>query len=123
MMRVGGGYGEKNYVCRKFHSVFGKTKPLEDELIPMHYKFTYGCLGILRNSVLWDSPTPDCPNGVLKSDLIVPKPHMGKVHPGAWCNMSPIIYHIFQLHYLYKCTGIIWNQLCCYICGKVYCKN
>ncbi|KAL7538852.1 hypothetical protein ACHAXR_012264, partial [Thalassiosira sp. AJA248-18] len=95
LRRVGEGDGPENYVCRKIHSVRGKENPLVDEFKPLKFDFTQPCLDILRQSGLWEEPTPDNPNGTFRCDLLVPKRHMGRVHPGATCNMSPVIPQFF----------------------------
>ena len=95
--KIGEGDGPENYRCRKPHSVKGKTKPLQDELIPLHYKFSEACRNILQKTCLWDPPTPEAPNGTIRSNLLQPRRHMGKVHPAATCNMSPVIPEFFAI--------------------------
>ena len=95
LRRVSVGKGKDDYVCRKIHSVFGKDDPLKHELKPLYFKFSPACLDILQRCGLWDPPTENAPNGTFRSDLLVPKRHLGPVHPGARCNMSPVIDQFF----------------------------
>ena len=99
LRRVGDGDGAENFQCRKIHSVFGKSNPLEHEFIPMYFDFSDACRNILERSGLWEPPTepphPDYPHGKFHSDLLLPKRHMGRVHPEARCNMSPVFPEFF----------------------------
>ena len=61
-----------------------------DELVILPYEFSEACLQILEETGLWDPPTPNAPNGIFRVDILEPKRHMGAVHPGARCNMSPV---------------------------------
>ena len=63
MKRIGGGEGAENFRCRKPHTVFDKENPMEDELIPLKYKFSPACLEALRKCGLWDPPSEGAPNG------------------------------------------------------------
>ena len=87
--------GPESFVCRKPHTVFSKNDPLVDEMIPLKYEFSPACLDALRCCGLWDPPTEFAPNGTFHSDILEPKRHFGAIHPGARCNMSPVIPEFF----------------------------
>ena len=95
--RIGPGDGPENFVCRKPHSLFGKINPQENEFIPLPYDWTDGCLEALERCGLWKPPSSskDPPNGTFMCDQLVPKRHMGRIHPEARCNMSPVIPELF----------------------------
>jgi len=91
--RVGDGNTEteKDYVCRKTHPVLGRENPMVHELKPLPHKFSDICLDILQECDLWEPPTPDFPKGRFWAEMLEPKKHLGAVHPGARCKMSPVI--------------------------------
>ncbi|KAL7539846.1 hypothetical protein ACHAXR_009663, partial [Thalassiosira sp. AJA248-18] len=95
LRRIAEGDDPESFVCRKHHSVRGRKDPTKHELLPLPYKFTPTCLDILEECGLWEPGPDDHPNGTFRVDLLEPKRHMGAVHPGATCNMSPVIDHLF----------------------------
>ena len=88
-IRIGDGDGPENFRCRKKHPVRDSENPLHDDFIPINYKYTTECLEILEEIDLWEPPSPGAPLGTYKHKVLRPTRHMGVVHPGAKCNMSP----------------------------------
>jgi hypothetical protein len=86
---------DQDYVCRKPHSVLGKIDTNEQEWRPLPFTFSPQCLELLRESGLYDEPTPEAPNGTFKSHLLEPKRHMGVVQANDTSNMSPVIKEYF----------------------------
>ena len=97
LRRISDGDGPDCYACRKPHSVFAKNDPMVPELIPFKFNFSDACLDALKGCGLWDPPTDDAPNGTFRNDLFEPKRYMGALHPGARCNMSPVIPEFFAV--------------------------
>jgi len=85
------GIFEQDYECRKLHPVFDSHNPLEDEFDDLPYQFSEACLNSLQKVGLYIPPKPGELNGELKHPMLQPKRHLGKVHPHARDNMSPVM--------------------------------
>ena len=75
--------------CKKIHPVFNSTDPKKDEFQPLPFKFSEHCLSILESIKLYEPPSSGFPNGRFRDDMLMPKRHIGAVHPAARENMSP----------------------------------
>ena len=74
--------------CKKIHPVFDSTDPKKDEFQLLPYNFSEHCLSILESIGLYEHPRPGFPKGRFRHNMLVPKQHVGAVHPGARENMS-----------------------------------
>lgn len=87
------GIYELDYTCRKLHPVFDSHNPLADEFQDLPYVFSDACLDILsdKDVDLYKPPGQGELEGTFKHKMLKPKRHVGKVHPHARDNMSPVM--------------------------------
>ena len=86
-----------DYKCKKRHPVRDSINPLEDDFIPIHYKWSQVCLDVLKDSGLYEPPSDSFPHGRFLDKNLQPTRHMGKVTPSATENLSPVIPEFFAL--------------------------
>ena len=80
-----------NYVCQKLHPVFDSQDLLADEFTNLPYVFSDACLDVLQSFDLYEPPEPGESFGKFKHKMQQPKRHLGKCHPSARDNMSPVL--------------------------------
>ena len=80
-----------DYVCCKLHPVFDSHDPLADEFTDLPYIFSDACLDVLESIDLYEKPMPGEVTGKLKHEMLQPKRHLGRCHPSARDNMSPVL--------------------------------
>lgn len=85
------GVYELDYVCRKLHPVYDSNNPLADEFQDLPYVFSEACLNVLESIKLYTPPKPGESSGTFEHKMLQPKRHLGKVHPHARENMSPVM--------------------------------
>jgi len=96
---------EKDYRCKKINPVEDSKDPTKDEFQPLPHQFSADALQVLLETGHWklnpDEMDTDagelhgwqgsfCADGNL-SEILEPKRHVGKCHPGATENMSPVM--------------------------------
>ena len=69
--------------------------PLANDFIPINYKFSPESLDILEEIRLWVPNSAGSTVGTFIPKVLRPTRHMGVVHPGATCNMSPVNPELF----------------------------
>lgn len=82
---------EVDFVCRKLHPVFDSHDALADEFQDLPYVFSDACLDILESIDLYEPPEPGELKGTFKHKILEPKRHVGRVHPHARDNLSPVM--------------------------------
>ena len=91
------GNDEVDLKCRKPHPVFDSIDPLEEEFIPLPFKFNDECLHVLAQCEFYEEASRRFPNGRLLLDSLQPRRHSGAVTPSARENMSPVFPKLFAL--------------------------
>ena len=88
-VRISDGDGPECFRCRKIDPVLGSNNPLEQEFIPLHYKFSNECLSVLEECSLYEPPGEHQLYGMFHHSMFTPSRHMGICNPSNRHNISP----------------------------------
>ena len=88
-VRISDGDGPECFRCRKIDPVLGSNNPLEQEFIPLHYKFSNECLSVLEECSLYEPPGEHQLYGMFHHSMFTPSRHMGICNPSDRHSISP----------------------------------
>ena len=90
-IRVGEGNGPENFRCKKIDTVLASKHCGDHEFMPIHYIFSKELNDLMQRLDMYQLPGVGVHiEGGYFHPILKPTRHIGKVHPGARDNMSPV---------------------------------